>query len=52
MFDEKVLEKIFSDKEVQKIPIGCQATMVKVIEKVLEEMEGENDTELSKSSLL
>lgn len=39
MFTEEILERIFSDSEVQKIPIGCQATMVTVIERILEEME-------------
>lgn len=36
MFSDAILEKIFSDKETQKIPIGCQSTMVRVIENILE----------------
>lgn len=38
MFSDEILERIFADKEMQKIPIGTQATAVKVIERVLEEM--------------
>lgn len=37
MFDDKILEKIFTDPETQKIPIGYQSTMIRVIEKILEE---------------
>lgn len=38
MFPDEILEKIFADKEMQTIPIGTQATAVRVIERVLEEM--------------
>lgn len=38
MFSDEILERIFSDKEMQKIPIGAQSTAVSVIERVLEEM--------------
>lgn len=41
MFSDEVLEKIFSDAEMKKIPVGAQATVVNVIERVLEEMEVE-----------
>lgn len=37
MFTEEILEKIFSHPEAMKIPLGCQSTMVTVIEQVLEE---------------
>lgn len=48
MFDDEVLEKIFSNPEVSNIPIDNQSTMIKVIEKTLEEM-GVYDATLSKS---
>lgn len=41
MLNDKVLEKIFSNKEMQKIPIGCQSTAVNVFEQVLEEIKDE-----------
>lgn len=37
MFSDEILEKIFSHPEAVKIPLGCQSTMVSVIEQVLEE---------------
>ena len=43
MFSDKILEKIFSDPEAQKVPIGYQSTMVRVVEKVLEEEENDAD---------
>lgn len=52
MFSDELLEKIFADEEVQKIPIGCQHTMVKAIEKILEEMGVDVDAAVSKSELL
>lgn len=48
MFDDNVLEKIFSSPEVSNIPIENQSTMIRVIEKTLEEM-GVYDATLSKS---
>lgn len=38
MLKDEILEKIFSNKEMQKIPIGCQSTAVSVFEDVLEEL--------------
>lgn len=38
MFSDEILERIFADKEMQKIPIGAQSTAVEVISRVLEEM--------------
>lgn len=32
---DEILEKIFAHPEMQKIPIGCQSTAVKVFEEVL-----------------
>lgn len=37
MFSDEILEKIFSHPEAVKVPVGCQATMVSVIEEILEE---------------
>lgn len=42
MFKDEILEKIFADSEMQKIPIGCQSTAVNVMERVLEEIKGGN----------
>ena len=42
MLKDEILEKIFSNKEMQKIPIGCQSTAVSVFEDVLEELRKEN----------
>lgn len=38
MFSDSVLEKIFAEKEIQKIPFEYQSTIIHVIERVLEEM--------------
>ena len=42
MLKDEILEKIFSNKEMQMIPIGCQSTAVSVFECVLEEIRKEN----------
>lgn len=42
MFSEKILEKIFADREMQTIPIGCQSTAIHVMEHILEEIKEEN----------
>lgn len=42
VFKDNFLEKIFSNKEMQKIPIGTQATAVSVFENILEEVRKEN----------
>lgn len=39
---DKVLEIIFSDREIQKIPLGVQSTAVNTIERVLEQIKEEN----------
>ena len=42
MLKDEILEKIFANKEMQKIPIGCQSTAVSVFELVLEDIRKEN----------
>ena len=42
MLKDEILEKIFSNKEMQMIPIGTQATAVSVFENMLEELRKEN----------
>ena len=42
MLKDEILEKIFSNKEMQMIPIGCQSTAVSVFEDVVEELRKEN----------
>ena len=42
MLKDEILEKIFSNKEMQMIPIGYQSTAVSVFEDVLEELRKEN----------
>lgn len=42
MFKDEVLEKIFAHPEMQKIPIGCQSTAVKVFEEILTDIKEEN----------
>ena len=39
MFSDEILEKIFAHPEASKVPIGCQSTMIHVIEEVLEDVE-------------
>lgn len=41
-FSNDFLEKIFADKEMQKIPVGCQSTAVSVFERILYELKEEN----------
>lgn len=43
MFSDEILEKIFSHPEAVKVPIGCQSTMVHVIEEVLGETQKNAD---------
>lgn len=38
MFSDEILEKVFSHKEMQKIPVGCQSTDVHVFEEILEDI--------------
>lgn len=46
MFKDEFLEKIFSNREMSTIPIGCQSTAVKVFQDILEEIKEENPYEL------
>lgn len=41
MFSDEILEKLFSDAEMRKIPVGAQATAVSAFERVLEQIEKE-----------
>ena len=43
MFSDEILEKIFAHPENSKILIGCQSTMIHVIEEVLEGVENVNE---------
>lgn len=38
MFNDSTLEKFFAHKEMQKIPVGTQATAVHVFEEILEDI--------------
>lgn len=42
MFSDETLEKIFSNKDMQTIPVGAQATAVHVFEEILEDRLEEN----------
>lgn len=42
MFSDDFLEQIFSDKDMQKIPIGCQSTAVRVFQNIIESKVKEN----------
>lgn len=42
MFKDEILEKIFSHKEMQLLPIGAQSTAVAAICDVLEEIKEES----------
>jgi hypothetical protein len=44
MFSDEVLEKIFAHPNIHRIPIAYQATMIDIIEDVLEKVEEENAT--------
>lgn len=37
MFSEELLEKIFTDPDVVKCPIGTQATIVRAVERILDD---------------
>ena len=42
MFTDEFLERIFSNGEMQKIPIGTQSIVVKAFQEVLEDIKEEN----------
>ena len=37
MFSDKLLEKIFADREMQRVPFEYQSTVIHVVERVLDE---------------
>ena len=43
MLSNEILEKVFANEEMQTVPIGYQATVVSVFEKVLTEIKEENE---------
>lgn len=45
MFKDEILERIFSNREMQMIPAGCQSTAVNVFQDVLEQIKEENPYE-------
>ena len=42
MLTDELLERIFANNEMQKIPIGCQSTAVHAFQEVLEDIKEEN----------
>lgn len=42
MFKDEILERFFSDREMQTIPLGTQSTAISVVERILEEVRKEN----------
>ena len=42
MFDNDTLDLIYQDEEVKQVPIGYQVTIVRAIERILEEKEKQN----------
>lgn len=51
MFSDEILEEIFASEEVQKVPVGFQATMVHEIDKILTRREEENNATLREPKL-
>ena len=51
MFSDKLLEKIFADKEIQRVPFEYQSTVIHVVERVLDEMGVEIDDTIQKHFL-
>lgn len=37
MFSDEILERIFSQPEVQRVPLDAQSIMISAVEKVLQE---------------
>ncbi len=42
MFTDEVLEKLFSNEEIQKLPVGTQSTVVKSFQEVIEDLKEEH----------
>lgn len=51
MFNDEILEKIFSDKRTYDVPIVYQTIMIKVIEEIIE-AQNENDNRHGRSEYL
>ena len=49
MFDDETLDRIYQDEEVKEVPIGYQVTIVRAIERILEEEEEQNGSALYQS---
>ena len=49
MFSDKLLEKIFADKEIQRVPFEYQSIVIHVVERVLDEMGVDLDDALYES---
>lgn len=49
MFDNDTLDRIYQDEEVKQIPIGYQVTIVRAIERILEEKEEQNGATIHQS---
>lgn len=49
MFDNDTLDRIYQDEEVKQVPIGYQVTIVRAIERILEEKEKQNGTTVYQS---
>lgn len=49
MFDDEILDRIYQDEEVKQIPIGYQVTIVRAIERILEEKEEQNGATIHQS---
>lgn len=47
MFSDSVLEKIFAEKEMQRVPFEYQSTVIHVVERVLDEMGVDLDVSVS-----
>lgn len=41
MLTDEFLERVFANKEMQKMPIGCQSTAVHAFQEVLEDIKEE-----------
>ena len=49
MFDDDTLDRIYQDEEVKEVPIGYQVTIVRAIERILEEKEEKDGSAVYKS---
>lgn len=49
MFSDEILDRIYQDEEVKEVPIGYQVTIVRAIERILEEEEEKHGSAVYKS---